>query len=63
MKKVNKCDKNYVGKKQPNFYAGKDKVKSTFFTNKQMILLMYKETYFNINDIDHVVPSVVIYLL
>jgi hypothetical protein len=28
-----------------------------------MVLLMYKENYFNINDLDHVVPSVAISLL
>jgi hypothetical protein len=33
------------------------------FTNKPMILLVYKEAYFNINDLDHIVPSVAISLL
>ena len=33
------------------------------FTNKPMILLVYKEPYFNINDLDHIVPSVTISLL
>jgi hypothetical protein len=33
-----------------------------FFNNKPMLLLVYKETYFNINDLDHVMPSVVVSL-
>ena len=28
-----------------------------------MILLVYKEAYFNTNDLDHIVPSVAIALL
>jgi hypothetical protein len=50
-------------KEQPNFYARKGEVKSIFFSNKPLILLMYRETYFNINDLDHFVPNVVISLL
>jgi hypothetical protein len=50
-------------KKQPNFYAREDEIKFVFYTNKPMILLVYKETYFNTNDLNHVVPSVFISLL
>ena len=48
MKKVRKGDENYVEKlkKQPNFYAREGEVRSEFFTNKPMILLVYKEAYF-----------------
>jgi hypothetical protein len=65
VKKVRKGDENCVEKlkKQPNFFAREDEVRSAFFTNKPMILLMYKETYFNTNDLDHIVPSVAISLL
>ena len=49
--------------KQPNFYAWEGEVRSAFFTNKPMILLVYKEAYFNTNGIDHIVPSVTISLL
>ena len=65
MKKVKKGDENYVEKlkKQPNFYAKEGEVKSIFFTNKPIILLMYKEAYFNTNDLDHVMSSVAISLL
>ena len=50
-------------KKHPNFYAREGEVRSAFFTNKPMILLVYKEAYFNTNDLDHIVPSVAISLL
>jgi hypothetical protein len=65
VKKVNVSNDHYVEKlkKQPNFYAKEDEIKFVFYTNKLMILLVYKETYFNSNDLDHVVPSVFISLL
>jgi hypothetical protein len=50
-------------KKQPNFYIREGEVRFVFFTNKPMILLVYKEAYFNTNDLDHIVPSVAISLL
>jgi hypothetical protein len=34
-----------------------------FFPNKPMILLIYKETYFNTNDLDFVIPRMAISLL
>uniref|UniRef100_A0A6N2KT27 Reverse transcriptase domain-containing protein n=1 Tax=Salix viminalis TaxID=40686 RepID=A0A6N2KT27_SALVM len=54
-KKVKKSDDNCVEKlkKQPNFYAREGEVTSAYFTNKPIILLVYKETYFNTNDLDH----------
>jgi archaeosine-15-forming tRNA-guanine transglycosylase len=47
VKKVSKCDENCVEKikRQPNFYAKKGEVRSVFFTNKPIILLVYKEAY------------------
>jgi len=44
VKKVRKGDENCVEKlkKQPNFYAREGEVRSAFFTNKPMILLVYK---------------------
>ena len=58
VKKVSKGDENCVEKlkKQPNFYARKGKVRSAFFTNKPMILLVYKEAYFKNNDLDSGLP-------
>ena len=49
--------------KQPNFYAREGEVRSAYFTNKPMILLVYKEAYFNTNDLDHIVHSSVVSLL
>ena len=65
MKKVRKGDENCVEKlkKKPNFYAREGEVRSVFFSNKPMILLVYKEAYFNTDDLDHIVPSVAISLL
>jgi hypothetical protein len=65
VKKVRKGDENCVEKlkKKPNFYAREGEVRSVFFSNKPMILLVYKEAYFNTNDLDHIVPSVAISLL
>ena len=59
-KKVRKSDENCVEKleKQPNFYAREGEVRFACFTNKPMILLVYKEAYFNTNDLDHIVPRV-----
>ena len=64
VKKVKKGDKNYMEKlkKQPKFYAREGEVRFVFFTNKPMILLVYKEAYFNTNDLDHIMPSVAISL-
>ena len=65
MKKVSLCDDNSVEKlkKQPNFYTKGDQIRSVFFTNKPMILLVYKEAYFNTNDLDSAIPSVVVSLM
>jgi hypothetical protein len=59
------CDDNSVEKlkKQPNFYAKGAQIRSTFFTNKLMILLVYKKTYFNTNDLDSTIPSVAVSLM
>jgi hypothetical protein len=65
VKKVRRGDENCVEKlkKHPNFYAREGEVRYAFFTNKPMILLVYKESYFNTNDLDHIVPSIAISLL
>ena len=65
VKKVRKGDGNCVEKlkKQPNFYAREGEVRSVFFTNKPTILLVYKEAYFNANDLDHILPSVAIFFV
>jgi hypothetical protein len=50
-------------KKQPNFYVKGSQIRSVFFTNKPMILLVYKEAYFNTNDLDSAIPSVAVSLM
>ena len=65
VKKVSLCDDNSVEKlkKQPNFYAKGAQIRSVFFTKKPMILLVYKEAYFNTNDLDSSIPSVDVSLM
>jgi hypothetical protein len=65
VKKVSCCDDNSVEKlkKQPNFYTKRAQIRSAFFTNKLMILLVYIEAYFNSNDLDSAIPSVTFSLL
>jgi len=59
------CDDNSVEKlkKQPNFYANGSEIRSAFFTIKPMILLVYKEAYFNTNDLHSAIPSVAVSLM
>ena len=49
--------------KQRSFYAREGEVRPAYLTNMPMILLVYKETYFNPNDLDHIMSSVAISLL
>jgi hypothetical protein len=49
--------------KQPNVYAKKAQIIFVFFTNKPVILLVYKEAYFNIKDLESAIPSMVVSLL
>ena len=57
MKKVSVNNDHRVEKlrKQLNFNAREGKIKSMFHTNKPIILLVYKEAYFNANDLDHII--------
>jgi hypothetical protein len=65
VKKVSLCDDNSVEKlkKQPNFYAKGAQIRAVFFTDKPIIFLVYKEAYFNTNNLDSAIPSVVVSLL
>jgi hypothetical protein len=65
VKKVSFCDDNSVEKlkKQPNFYVKGAQIIFVFFTNKPMILLVYKDAYFNSNDLDFAILSVFVSLL
>jgi len=64
VKKVSSCDDSSVEKlkKQPNFYAKGSQIRYAFF-NKPVILLVYKEAYFNTNDLDSAIPSVAVSLM
>jgi hypothetical protein len=39
--------------KHLSFYIEENEIKSAYFSDMPMILLVYKETYFNTNDCDH----------
>jgi hypothetical protein len=65
VKKVSIYNDKFIEKpkKQPIFYVRNGEIKYVFFTNKPMILHVYKKASLNTNKIDHGVPSVAIYLL
>ena len=46
-----------------SFYAKASEVKSTFYTNQLIFVLLYKETCFNTNELDKSLPSVIASLL
>ena len=39
-------------KRRESFYAKKSEIKSAFYINKPMFVLLYKEALLNINEID-----------
>ena len=56
--KVNK-EKVEEMKRKENFYAKNSEIKIAFYTNKSMLVLLYKETLLNINDLDFFLSTVV----
>jgi len=46
-----------------SFYTKESETKSAYFSNMHVISLVYKETYFNTNNLDSFIPSVAISLL
>ena len=50
-------------KKKNNFYAKASEVKRALFLNKSMIVLLYKETHFNTNQLDTSLPNSIVSLL
>ena len=46
-------------KRKENFYIKDSELKSVFYSNKHMFVLLYKETLLNNNDLDSSLPSVV----
>ena len=67
--KKNKCEKkieseeNERKKKKVSFYAKASDVKSAFYTNQSIFVLLYEEACFNTNEFDESLPSVVVSLL
>ena len=49
--------------RKTNFYAKASEVKRPLFLNKPMIVLLYKETLFNTNQLDTSLPSSIVSLL
>ena len=49
--------------KKTSFYAKASDVKSAFYTNQSIFVLLYKEACFNTNELDESLPSVVVSLL
>ena len=50
-------------KGKESFYTKDSELKSAFYSNKPMFVLLYKEMFLNINDLDSSLPSVVSSLL
>ena len=49
--------------RKTNFYAKASDVKRALFLNKPMIVLLYKEALFNIDQLDTSLPSSIVFLL
>ena len=49
--------------KRASFYAKASDVKSAFYTNQSIFVLLYKEACFKTNELDESLPSVVVFLL
>jgi uncharacterized membrane protein len=50
-------------KRKVSFYAKVSDVKSAFYTNQPIFVLLYKEACFNTNKLDKSLPSVFVSLL
>lgn len=44
-----------------SFYVKLSQIKSFFYPNQPMIVLLYKETFLNTNELDHCLPSMVVF--
>jgi hypothetical protein len=62
-KKIESGENEWKAKKHVSFYAKASDVKSAFYTNQPIFVLLYKEAYFNTNELDKSLPSVVVSLL
>ena len=63
MKKERVTNMSKKQKKQVSVYVKASDVKSTFYTNQPIFVLLYKEACFNTNELDKSLPSVVVSLL
>ena len=50
-------------KKNVNFYTKRGEINNVYFDDMNMILLVYKEAYFNINYLDHYILIICVSLL
>jgi len=51
-----------VWKKQYiSFYTKENEIKTAYFSNMSMFLLMYKKTCFNANELDPCIPSIFVF--
>ena len=50
-------------KKPVSFYARESEIETAFYSNKSMIVLLYKEACFDTNSLDVSLPSVFVSLL
>jgi len=48
----------YVDKKKHSFYAKGSNIKIVYFSDMPIILLVFKEVYFNTNKLNHCIVSV-----
>ena len=62
-KSENKQRTKKTRKKKASFYAKSSDVKSVFYTNQPIFVLLYKEACFNTNELDESLPNVVVSLL
>ena len=62
-KSENKQRTKKTRKKKASFYAKSSDVKSAFYTNQPIFVLLYKEACFNTNELDESLPNVVVSLL
>ena len=56
-------EKGEENKKKESFYAKRSEIKSAFYSNKPMFVLLYKVVLFNLNDLDSSLPSVISFVL
>ena len=56
-------EKKWEKKKKTSFYAKTSDVKSAFYTNQPIFILLYRGACFNTNELDESLSSIVVSLL